>query len=109
MRPVPGQTFEALQERGVDPARAKLVDELVIVDRELLAVARNGSLDVPGRHDLLVCRRWIRTRPVTGFRGTPQRKRFRCFYSDPTAMEASRFVVASVVPIRPQKKISELQ
>ena len=59
VRPVPSQTFEALQKRSVDAARAKLVDELVIVDRQLLSISRNGTLNVPGCHDLLVSRRWV--------------------------------------------------
>lgn len=51
---VPGQPLESLQDRLVDPPRAELVDELVVVDRELLAVGRDGPLHVPGRHDLIV-------------------------------------------------------
>ena len=60
MRPVPSQAFKALQKRGVNAASTKLVNEFVVVDRLLLSVTRNRSLDVPGCHDLLVRRRCIR-------------------------------------------------
>ena len=57
--PVPREAFKALQERSIDPPRAKLVDELVVVDRQLLPVARDGALYVPGRHDLIVHRQGV--------------------------------------------------
>ena len=53
---VPRQLLEPLEERLVDAPRAELVDQLVVVDRELLSVARHGALDVPRRYDLLVRR-----------------------------------------------------
>jgi hypothetical protein len=60
MWPMPSETFEAFQQRSVDPPCAKLVDELVVIDGQLLPVARDGALYVPRRHDLLVRRRGIR-------------------------------------------------
>lgn len=55
MRLVPRHALEALQQRLVDPARAELLDQLVVVDRELLAVGRDGALHVPGRDNLCLC------------------------------------------------------
>jgi hypothetical protein len=58
---MPREAFKALQERSIDSPRAKLVDELVIVDSQLLPIARDGTLYVPGRYNLLVrCRRICR-------------------------------------------------
>jgi hypothetical protein len=58
---MPREAFEALQERSVDSPRAELIDELVIVDSQLLPIARDGTLYVPGRYNLLVrCRRVCR-------------------------------------------------
>jgi hypothetical protein len=50
------ETLKAFQKRSVNPPRAELVDKLVVINRQLLAVARDGALYVPWRHDLLVCR-----------------------------------------------------
>ena len=57
---VPGETLESFQQRSVDTPRAELVDELVVIDRQLLPVAGDGALYVPRRHDLFVRRRGIR-------------------------------------------------
>jgi hypothetical protein len=56
---MPREAFEALQERNINSPRAELVNELVIVDRQLLPIARDGALYVPGRNDLLVRRRGV--------------------------------------------------
>lgn len=65
---VPSETLESFQQRGVDTPCAELVDELVVIDRQLLPVARDGALHVPRRHDLFVRRRGIR-RSDCGCRG----------------------------------------
>jgi hypothetical protein len=65
---VPSDTLESFQQRSVDTPCAELIDELVVIDRQLLPVARDGALYVPRRHDLLVCRRGIR-RLYRGCRG----------------------------------------
>src|SRR6267142_2500993 len=57
---VPSETLESFQQRSVDTPCAELVDELVVIDRQLLPVARDGALYVPRRHDLFVRRRGIR-------------------------------------------------
>lgn len=57
--PMPREAFETLQKRSIDSPRAKLVNKLVIVDRQLLPIARDGTLHVPGRNDLLVRRRGV--------------------------------------------------
>lgn len=57
--PVPREAFETLQERSIDSPRAKLVNKLVIVDRQLLPIARDGALYIPGRYDLFVRRRRV--------------------------------------------------
>lgn len=74
VRPVSGQPLEPLEERLVHPPRPKLVDELIIVDRELLSVGGYRPLDIPrGDHlrmhvgrerglDRLSARRWCRRR-----------------------------------------------
>ena len=49
---VPGQLLKALQERIVYPSCAELVDEFVVVDRLLLAIAGDSALHVPRRYDL---------------------------------------------------------
>jgi hypothetical protein len=55
---MPREAFKALQQWRIHSPRAELVDELVIVDSELLPIARDGTLYVPGCHNLLVrCRR----------------------------------------------------
>lgn len=51
---VPRETLKALQQRSVDPPGTELLYEFVIVDRELLPVARDGTLHVPGGYYLLV-------------------------------------------------------
>lgn len=51
---VPGHFFEPLQQRGVDPFRAKLDDELIVVNRGLLAILGHGTLHIPGRDHLLM-------------------------------------------------------
>ena len=56
---MPRETFEAFQQRSVDPPRPELIYELVIVDGQLLSVARDGALNVPRRHDLFVDTRWV--------------------------------------------------
>lgn len=59
--PMPREAFKALQERSIDSPRAKLVNELIIVDSQLLPIARDGTLYVPRRYDLIVrCRRICR-------------------------------------------------
>jgi hypothetical protein len=59
--PMPREAFKALQERSIDSSRAKLIDELIIVDSQLLPITRDGALYVPGCYDLLVrCRRICR-------------------------------------------------
>lgn len=54
VRAVARQSLETLQERRIDAAGTKLVYELVVVDRQLLAVLGDGALDVPGSYDLAV-------------------------------------------------------
>ena len=46
------QTLKTLKQLGVDATRAELVDELVVVDGLLLAVAGDAALDIPGGDDL---------------------------------------------------------
>lgn len=71
MRSVPCETLKALQQRSVDAPRAELVDELIIIDSELLSIARDGSLDVPGCHYLLVRGGRICGLDCRGWGGTP--------------------------------------
>ena len=66
--PMPREAFETLQERSIDSPRAKLVNKLVIVDRQLLPIARDGALYIPGRYDLFVGRRGVRGLDGTGWR-----------------------------------------
>jgi hypothetical protein len=66
--PVPSETLESFQQLSVDTPCAELVDEFVVIDRQLLPVARDGALYVPGCHDLFVRRRGIR-RLDRGFHG----------------------------------------
>jgi hypothetical protein len=55
------EVLKALQQCSIHSSRAKLVDELVIVDSELLPITRDGTLYVPGCHDLFVrCQRICR-------------------------------------------------
>ena len=51
------QLLKPVQDRLVNPPGSELLDELVVVDGELLAIVRDGALDVPRSHDLLV---WLR-------------------------------------------------
>jgi hypothetical protein len=55
---VPRETFEAFEQRAVDPPRTELIYQLVVVDGQLLSVARDGALNVPRRHDLFLGTRW---------------------------------------------------
>ena len=55
----PREFLEPFEQRGVDTACPELINQLVIVDRKLLPVGRNGALDVPWGDDLLVRGRWI--------------------------------------------------
>jgi hypothetical protein len=57
---MPREMFEAFQKRRVDTPCAELVDELVVIDRQLLPVARDRPLYVPWGYDLFVRRRVIR-------------------------------------------------
>lgn len=54
MRSLPSELFKALEKGVVYAPSPKLRDQLVIVDPLQLAVCCNGSLDLPGRNDLLV-------------------------------------------------------
>lgn len=54
------ELLKPLEERLVNTAGAELDDQLVVVNRELLAVRRHGALYVPRRHDLVVSRRQVR-------------------------------------------------
>ena len=53
---MPRHLLEFLQQCGIHPSRAKLCYELVVVNRKLLSVARDGALHLPGRDDLVVLR-----------------------------------------------------
>jgi hypothetical protein len=68
VRAVAGDALETLEERAVDAPRPELLDQLVVVDRELLPVRGHRALHVPRRHYLRVriaarwCRRdWLAT------------------------------------------------
>ena len=50
----PGQLLEPFEEGGIDLACTKLLDELVVVDRKLLAVCRHLSLNIPGCNNLVL-------------------------------------------------------
>lgn len=54
MRLVTREPLEPLQQRIVNSRGAKLLNELVVVDSELLSIFRHASLDIPGGHDLAV-------------------------------------------------------
>lgn len=56
---VPRELLEPLEQRGVDTTCPELIDQLVVVDRELFPVCGNRALDVPRGDDLLVRRRRI--------------------------------------------------
>ena len=56
---VPREFFEPFEQRSIDTSCPKLINQPVIVDRELLPVRRNGALDVPWGDDLLVRERRI--------------------------------------------------
>ena len=51
---LPRQPLESIKDCLVYSPRAKLVYELVIIDRKLLSVGRDGALDIPRSHDLFV-------------------------------------------------------
>ena len=55
VRAVAREPFEPLEQRSVDTPRAELVDELVVVDRELLPIRRDRALDIPRSNDLRLC------------------------------------------------------
>ena len=52
MRFPSGESLEACDELSVEGLGAELLDELVVVDRDLLAID-DGSSDIPRRHELL--------------------------------------------------------
>lgn len=52
MRTLPRQPLKPLKDRRIHSSRTELVDELVVVNRELLAIVHNGAFDVPGGDDL---------------------------------------------------------
>lgn len=54
MRFVSCEFLKPLKQRNIDTARPELINQLVVVDRELPSVRRNGALDVPWGDDLLV-------------------------------------------------------
>jgi hypothetical protein len=56
---VPREFLESFEQRSIDTTCPKFVNQLVVVDRELLPVRRNGALDVPWGDDLLVRERRI--------------------------------------------------
>ena len=51
---VPSHFFEPLQQCAVDPLRAKLDDELIVVNRGLFSILVHRTLYIPGRDHLLV-------------------------------------------------------
>lgn len=59
MRFLSCELLKPLEERLVNTARAELDNQLVVVNRELLAVRRHRALHVPRRHDLVMSRRRI--------------------------------------------------
>ena len=54
VRSVSRDLLEAFQERFVYATRAELRYELVVVDRQVLAVSGDGTVHVPRRHDLFL-------------------------------------------------------
>jgi hypothetical protein len=54
MRTMAREALKALKHGRVNAPRTELVDELVVVNRELLAVGRDLSRNVPGRNNLSV-------------------------------------------------------
>lgn len=54
VRHVPRDLLKPLQQRLVDTPGPELLNQLIVVYRELLSVLRDRALDVPRRHDLLV-------------------------------------------------------
>ena len=54
MRFMSRHSFELFQQGGIDWSGAKLCDELVVVNRMLLSVARYRALYFPGSHYLVV-------------------------------------------------------
>ena len=53
---VPSHFFEPLQQCVVDPFRAELDDELIVVNRGLFAILGYGTLYIPGCDHLFVGR-----------------------------------------------------
>ena len=51
---MPSHFFKPLQQRFVDPFRAELDDELIVVNCGLFAILGHGTLHVPRCDDLLV-------------------------------------------------------
>lgn len=74
MRTLPRQPLKPLQDRRIHSPRAELVNELVVVDRELLAIVRNGTFDVPGSDNLRVFLGWF----YRGSSAVGQRCPMRC-------------------------------
>lgn len=54
MRSLPRQLLKPLKQSRINPLRPKLLNELVVIYRELFPVRGDGTLDVPRRDDLLV-------------------------------------------------------
>jgi hypothetical protein len=54
VRAVAGDALETREECAVDAPRPELLDQLVVVDRELLPVRGHRALHVPRRHHLCV-------------------------------------------------------
>lgn len=55
MRLRPREPLEPIQQGLIDSPRTKLSYQLIIIDRKLFPVCGDGSLNVPGRDDLVVC------------------------------------------------------
>lgn len=53
------QFLEPFKQCCIDTACPKLNDQLIVVDRKLLPIRRNGALDVPRCDDLIVCQRRV--------------------------------------------------
>jgi len=65
--------LEPFKQCSIDTACPELINQLVVVDRELPSVRRNGALDIPWGDDLLVRERriggfdgWCSTRDIGG-------------------------------------------
>lgn len=55
VRTLSRQPLKPLEDRRIHSPRAELVDEFVVVDRELFPIVCYSTLDVPRRDDLSVC------------------------------------------------------